>query len=496
MSEDLSTTFVVNEGDQTAIRQALLKIRKSVSGLGTMASQNSDAVDITGGTISGTDITVGAGKTLDVSAGTLTLADNQIDADKIGTTETDTTLALKPDGAGGVIWGGVSIAHGDTTGKQGGTTGEYYHLTSAQHTIATQAASATVAGYVTTGAQTFAGAKTFSDAPVISSITNTGTLTLPTSTDTIVGRATSDTLTSKTIDADNNTITNIGASEIKADIITGLTEKSSPVSGDFIFGYDTTGGALAKIDIGNLPGGSGGAIGSNLLINSDFRINQRGYASGAATSTANQFTFDRWFIPTSGQNLTFSSNKNGNIVTAPASGIVQVVEGVNIEGGTYTLSWTGTATATVNGTSVSKGGTLTLTAGSNCVVKFSSGTVYGAKLELGSTATSFISDLYDSEFKKCQRYYQKLGFVGSSIAHYGYQVSGNGIYITLTFPSMRAAPTGAISGTWTYGNCTAPGVYATSISSLTINCAASSSGPVYFQCGSTSGITLSSEITS
>ena len=37
--------------------------------------------------------------------------------------------------------------------------------------------------------------------PVISSISNTGTLTLPTSTDTLVGRATTDTLTNKSIDA-------------------------------------------------------------------------------------------------------------------------------------------------------------------------------------------------------------------------------------------------------------------------------------------------------
>ena len=36
--------------------------------------------------------------------------------------------------------------------------------------------------------------------PVISTISNTGTLTLPTSTDTLVGRATTDTLTNKTID--------------------------------------------------------------------------------------------------------------------------------------------------------------------------------------------------------------------------------------------------------------------------------------------------------
>ena len=38
-------------------------------------------------------------------------------------------------------------------------------------------------------------------APVISSISNTGTLTLPTSTDTLVGRATTDTLTNKTLTA-------------------------------------------------------------------------------------------------------------------------------------------------------------------------------------------------------------------------------------------------------------------------------------------------------
>lgn len=39
--------------------------------------------------------------------------------------------------------------------------------------------------------------------PVISSISNTGTLTLPTSTDTLVGRATTDTLTNKTLTTPN-----------------------------------------------------------------------------------------------------------------------------------------------------------------------------------------------------------------------------------------------------------------------------------------------------
>lgn len=68
-------------------------------------------------------------------------------------------------------------------------------------TITFGPASATVPGMVSTGAQTWAGVKTLSSAPVFSSITNTGTLTLPTSTDTLVGRATSDTLTNKTLSA-------------------------------------------------------------------------------------------------------------------------------------------------------------------------------------------------------------------------------------------------------------------------------------------------------
>jgi uncharacterized protein YqgC (DUF456 family) len=50
---------------------------------------------------------------------------------------------------------------------------------------------------------TLAGTETFTNktltTPIISSISNTGTLTLPTSTDTLVGRATTDTLTNKTL---------------------------------------------------------------------------------------------------------------------------------------------------------------------------------------------------------------------------------------------------------------------------------------------------------
>ncbi|WP_288077868.1 hypothetical protein, partial [Pseudomonas sp.] len=176
----------------------------------------------------------------------------------------------------------------------------------------------------------------------------------------------------------------------------------------------------------------------NKIINGNFAINQRGYVSGTATTTSNEYTLDRWRVVTSGQSITFTASGNGNIVTAPAGGIEQVIEGGFIEGGTFVLNWTGTATATVNGVAVAKGGTVTLTAATNATVKFSGGTVSLVQVEAGSVATLFEHRL--NELQLCEKYY----FRARPVDRYYFSAHAAGCYhgFPISFPvTMRATPT-------------------------------------------------------
>lgn len=190
----------------------------------------------------------------------------------------------------------------------------------------------------------------------------------------------------------------------------------------------------------------------NRIINGNFNINQRAYISGAATSGPNQYTLDRWRVVTSGQNLAFSASGNGNQVTAPAGGIEQVIEGANIEGGSYTLSWIGTATATINGSSVSNGGTVTLTANTNATIKLTGGTASKVQLEPGTYASAFERLPISLELSRCQRYYEQ-GSVTVDVYCSAGSVSASRVGFVST---KRTAPTIAqvATATGTYAGAT------------------------------------------
>ena len=178
----------------------------------------------------------------------------------------------------------------------------------------------------------------------------------------------------------------------------------------------------------------------NRLINANPIINQRGYVSGTATTTANQYTLDRWRVVTSGQNVSWTDSGLTRTVTCPAGGLEQVIESLNIEGGTFVLSWTGTATATVNGTAVVKNGTFTLPANTNATVRFSSGTLSNPQLEAGTVATPFERRDYGRELMMCQRY---LPVVKAGSPMSGYAVSATVAYASAPFCVIsRVPPTG------------------------------------------------------
>jgi hypothetical protein len=184
----------------------------------------------------------------------------------------------------------------------------------------------------------------------------------------------------------------------------------------------------------------------NRIINAQGLINQRAYVSGTATTTANQYTVDRWRVVVSGQNLTFTTTNNEVTFTAPAGGIEQVIEGLNLESGTYVLNWEGTATATVGGAAVAKGGTVTVVGGTNTTVRFIGGTYKNPQLEAGSVATPFERRPYGTELALCQRYFESVrgsfratGFTGFIGAHCSFKATKR------VFPTMVLVSNGSVA---------------------------------------------------
>ena len=154
----------------------------------------------------------------------------------------------------------------------------------------------------------------------------------------------------------------------------------------------------------------------NLLINPDFKINQRG-----STTYTTGYTVDRWRVTSATLNATTKTLSNSNSAGGTflqslenkPTGTFTVTLNVASVTGTVKFSWKDGSTYKT-GAVISKGlNTYTFTASSLTwvgidVASGASIQLDYMKLEEGSVATHFVEPNKAEELLKCQRYYEKL----------------------------------------------------------------------------------------
>ena len=197
---------------------------------------------------------------------------------------------------------------------------------------------------------------------------------------------------------------------------------------------------FGAITAASLNGGQFAGL-RNKVLNGGFSVNQRGYASGAAT-TAGQYTFDRWKVTAAG-GITFATVANKTTVTIPAGQTLQqVVDGLDLQAGNYVLSWEGTAQGRIAGGAYGASGAVTaaIAGGANTTIEFNAGTVTRVQLELGAVKTPFENRPYSLELASCQRYYFRWTPTAiAQVAGTGYASLATSAQISVQFPvPMRA----------------------------------------------------------
>ncbi len=219
---------------------------------------------------------------------------------------------------------------------------------------------------------------------------------------------------------------------------------------DHIHPTDTTRASVASVAAGAAAAASN--TGRNRLHNPRFSINQRTYVSGTALA-AGIYAHDRWKAGASGCTYTFTQSQPGTTITITAGSLQQIVEAMAVEGGTYTLSWTGTAQGRVNAGSyaaspVTAAGLAVNTA---ITVEFNTGTLAGVQIEIGSVPTPLEKPDPQQDLARCQRFYQ-----GINTSARGSYSTGANFTNSVNWPvTMRATPTAVLAVVGTVSNLSA-----------------------------------------
>jgi len=194
---------------------------------------------------------------------------------------------------------------------------------------------------------------------------------------------------------------------------------------------------------------------SNRIINGAFVINQRGYTSGTNLASG-AYGLDRWKSGFTNTALTFTAGSQSTTVTISTSGVLQqIIERENMPAGTYTLSWTGTATGRV----YNVGGTAPTYAASpiivsldgleDVIVEFTasggSRSLSLVQLEGGNVFSPFEYRHRQQELALCRRYYSRIIINDSPIGS-GVQRTTTSFRCITPIEPMRAVPTISFQG--------------------------------------------------
>ena len=227
----------------------------------------------------------------------------------------------------------------------------------------------------------------------------------------------------------------------------------------------------------------------NCIINGGFTVNQRVYVSNA-TLAAGAYGHDRWKAGASGGDYTFTQLAQATTITIKTGkSLIQVIEDKNVIGGTYTLSWTGTAQARFGINSATPSGAYaaspititTQTAGTVMSVEFNEGTLGQVNLANSSVALPFMPKSFEEELRACQRYYELVG-----LAYAGGCPSGSNAVASAQFTvTKRIAPTTVVQITDGYffagdGVATTTSTYIAKIDGIVAYRASNSASQVQF----------------